>query len=433
MPVAMHVAFLTVLPWLRTSGRPIVDGTVEELAVDGGFRLHFARDGADAVPPDDDDGNGRPDTVDEVARALADARSTYEADGWRPLVEDDGVGGGSGGGGAIDVYLRGLPVYGYATPIPVDDGMSCHLQLDPANAVAGGVMRSVVFHELHHCVQFRYTAGASAWLYESGATWQQYSQVEDPVLDYASGFLWLEWLQGTDRALSATDGRREYAAFVFTKFWAERGGQDGDATARVQRLWEELAKPADDPPPGWAPPLDRAARAEWGVGLDELFLDHATWNAFACAADDGAHYDPDVIPCISDTTVPAEPFVEGERVVHDDAPFTAAYRVMPAGDGPLRVTCQGPGDSRLVARTADGAEAEHSDGDDVQVEVPPGGDALLVLAGTTDRPLSRTCVTAEPVAAATVQASRGCATTGAGSAWAALLAAASLRGRRRST
>ncbi len=429
MPLpALLVPVATVLPFLRGAARPWVDGSVESLVVDG-FRVHWAREGADAVPPEDLDGNGLPDTVDTVRDTLVAARTAYEADGWEPLVPDDG----DGGGDEIDVYLRGLPVYGYATPIPTARGNSCHLQLDPANSVAGQVMASVVFHELHHCVQYRYTGAAPTWLYESGATYQQYSQVTDVVLDYAAGLLWAEWLRGGELPLSAIDGRHEYASFVFTKYWAERGGpEDG----RLQRMWTALA---DQPPveggvPGWVGALEAAARAEWGDDLDTVLRDHATWNAFACAADDGAHYDPEVVPCIADATIASAPFVDGETIAHRSDPYTHAYRTLGDGatSGPVRVTCRGPGSTRLVARDADGAKVEVADGDDAQVTIPDGGDAFLIALGTRDRPLRRTCTLAAPRPPSSAAGAIGCATA-PGALPAALLALVLHRRRRNAT
>lgn len=426
---ALLLPLATVLPGLRGAARPFVDGAVETLDADGGFRLHFARDGADAVPPNDLDGNGLPDAVDTVRDTLGAARTAYAGDGWRPLVDDDG----GGGSGAIDVYLRSLDVYGYATPVPTADGPSCYLQLDPANSVAGQVMASVVWHELHHCVQFRYTTGAASWLYESGATFQQYRRVSDVVLDYAAGLLWAEWLQGHHRPLSAVDGRHEYAAFVFTKFWSERGGSDPD---RLLRLWEGLAAPppAAEGLADWVGALDLAGREAWGEDLEAVYLEHATWSAFACASDDGGHYDPEVIPCIAQATVDAPPFADGERVAHLADPFTAAFRTLGAGEatetGALRVTCRGPGRTRLVARGADGARGESADGDDVQILVPDGGDALLVLTGARDQPLSRTCTLAAPQAPSASGRSAGCDHAGADLS-AALLSIAGLAARTR--
>jgi hypothetical protein len=311
------------------------------------------------------------------------------------------------------VYLRSLDAYGYATPVPTADGPSCYLQLDPANSVAGQVMASVVWHELHHCVQFRYSTGAPSWLYESGATYQQYLQVSDVVLDYAAGLLWAEWLRGHHLPISAIDGRHEYASFVFTKFWSERGGSD---PSRLLRLWEGLAAPppSEEGLPEWVGALDRAARAEWGEDLEAVYLEHATWSAFSCAADDGGHYDPAVIPCIAQATVEAPPFEDGERVAHLAAPLTAAFRRLEPAEagGPLRVTCQGPGRTRLVARGPDGSRGASADGDDAQVTVPVGGDALLVLTGARERPMSRTCAVAPAVRTPDADRRAGCAHAG---------------------
>jgi hypothetical protein len=407
----MLVPVLTVLPMFRAAVRPAVDGTVEELVVDGTFRIHFTRDGADAVSDDDEDANGLPDQVDTVRDTLVRARDRFETDGWRPLAPDRGEDGGT----EIDVYLRVLPTNGYATPVPAADGStSCHVQLDPGSSVAGRVLESVTVHELHHCVQFRYTANTVTWLYESGATYQQYSLVSDVVLDYAAGLLWVEWLTGHDLPLTATDGRHEYASFVFTKFWVERSGAD---PSRLQRLWTSLAEPdLADEQPSWLGSVDRAARAEWGDDLDTVVLDHAAWSAFAGSRDDGNHYDPDVIPNIADTQIELEPFVAGETVHHRVSPYTAAFRELVPGvtpgvtstGGPVRVTCLGPGNTRLVAIDAKGALADQVDGEDLQVTIPTDGTALLVFAGTSARDLQRTCELAEP----RVGKARSCQTGG---------------------
>lgn len=375
--------FATVLLFLRAGGRVELSGPEEIVDPDPAFRVHFTRAGADAPPDVDADGNGLPDLVDAVSAQLLVARDAYAAEGWRALVGDDGEDGTD----AIDVYVHDIEDYGFAVPEPASDGASCWLSVDPSIGT-GAVARSVVSHELHHCVEFRYRDDLATWLYEGAATYEQYTHVTDPALDLASGILYLEQLAAPGSRLASTDGRLEYAKFLFMKHWAERGD------ASLVALWEHLAENDD----GWQVALDRASQDAHGLPLDELYLDFAAWNAFACGEDDGAHYDPTAVPCVVDASVPVTAWDGAEiGVALDEAPLAAAYLELPATDGEVTVQCEGPG-APLVAvipRDADrvgGDAATGASGEPVTAR-GRGGPVTVVVAGTGENPLSATCRT----------------------------------------
>lgn len=375
----------TVVPLLRLAGRAALSGPEEVWDPDSDFRVHYTREGADAPAPADLDANGRPDLVDAIGPALAAARDAYAAEGWRALSGDEGADGTD----AIDVYVWDIEDYGFASPASTEDGLSCWLSFD-RGLVPGPVADSVVAHELHHCVEFRYTGTLAPWLYESAATYEQYSHVTAPTLDLGAGLLYLERLDAPEKKLATTDGRLEYAAFVWMKHWAEREGSSPDA---LLALWEELGGGG-----GWQVALDRAAQAVHGRTLDELFLEHAVWNGFACANDDGAHYDPAVIPCVVDFAVPITAW-DGAPITlaHDEAPFTAATLELPPTADPVGVRCasERPIGVAVVPLDGDGVGQAMSTGraGDLVVAEGAGGPVRVVVAGLGDLPLAATCAT----------------------------------------
>ncbi|MEQ1566848.1 MAG: hypothetical protein ABMA64_14495 [Myxococcota bacterium] len=419
---AFAPVFLTALPPLRGLDiRPTLSGP-ERTLTRGRFRVHWTEQGADAPILDDPDGTGRPDVIDVFADALVAGEAAYLAEGWRPLVGD----AGGDGSDDIDVYVRDIGPYGTTTPVASDDGWSCRLDLDSNLSPNGQVAQSVATHELHHCVQFRYSVSLATWVFEAAATYEQYTHVVDPALDLALGWLYTERLGQVDRKLGAADGQFEYAAFLWTKFWVERGA---DTPERLPRLWEALGEEAE-----WQDGLGVAAREAFDRDLPRTFLEHATWNGFACAADDGGHYDPDVLPCIPTVTVPITPW-DGAPVTltHAEGPFTAAYLDLePAGAERVEVACDGvdgvlfsvvPLDRDGVGQPPVVGEA----GDAVAADVA-GGAVRVVVVGT-DLPLDATCEARE-VPALRAQSLAGCATApAAGFGWLGLVAALARRRR----
>lgn len=426
--LALSSALATVPPAGLRGGfvRPSLSGPVEQIDVDG-FRLHYTLQGRDAVSPVDVDGNDRPDLLDRIVEGLEQGRSSFAAEGWRGLLDDGEIGGTS----AIDVYLRTLPVNGYATPVPIGSDHSCYIEIDPGLTTASGIATSVALHELHHCVQFRYDADLPSWLYESASTYEQYSHVTDPALDLALRLLYLDELSAMDTSLTTESGDNDpYTSFLWMKFWTELDGGVPEL-ARLPALWEDLAGSGR-----WRAKLDRASRREFGLPLELTFLLYATWNSFACGADTGQLYDPAVLPCGGSFSVPVDEVGVGETIdiVHAEGPFTAHYLEVPSPEGQtLSLTCTGEGvyaafvaldpDGHL-SRMVDGLEPEPT----LTVGVPPGGAARAVVVGTRG-PLDARCELTRVVPTPPA----GCSSAEATPAWLGLmLGLFSLAARRRS-
>ncbi len=398
---------------------------------DGQFLVHYTREGADA--PSGGEFAGHPDAVWSIFKGLNDARLQFQDRGYRELVGDTGAGGSS----QIDVYIRDIDANGYAYPqaAAFDDGRSCYIEI--ASALQDPeIIASVTAHELHHCIQYRYTTDAASWIYEATATYEQYRLYDDPVLDLALGVLWVTRLSAPERPLSDRGGRYEYAGFTVLKFMDEFGERDD---SRSVQLWETLADEPD-----WRDAIDLQAQQHWGLGLDQWFVEYSTFNGFACSRDDGAHYDADNVGCSVDTAVALQelPDTGGAFTVSlADRPLTAAYVTLPSGgsDAGFAVGCTEPGDDgearvRIVSLDAEGAAVDVVDEravDDERlvaslVRSPPAGSSMLVFANTGRRALELECEL-ERVSAPEIEAGCGCDSPGSGGWWAGLLALLSLR------
>lgn len=411
---------LLSLALAQEAERPTLSGEVVTVrSADGWFDVHFTREGSDA--PQDADTEDVPPLVQGVLAGLMEGRSAFEERGYRPLVRD----GGRGGSAAIDVYIHDVDINGYAHPAdPADDvtvGRSCWLEVD-AFLDLGRVPDSVAAHELHHCVQYRYTSDTHSWIYESTATFEQYRLLTDPALTLAADFLWITRLGAPERPLHDTGDRFEYAGFIFMKFWEDFAGDP----AALPALWEILAES-----PEWKEGLDRAAEAQWGLSLPDVLVEFGTYNAFACGRDDGQHYGPSV-PCGVEVTVPIAEAFEGEpfEVVHEEAGLTITYAELSADgdDRPVVLSCtdanrRAQARVRLVAVDADGLAGERAD---VAVEtdgearlgrrLDPEGSVVAVIASSARPSLGMSCTfsrvepTAEPSAC-------GCSQNGPSSLW----------------
>jgi hypothetical protein len=425
---AVLPVFLSIRPALLRDEqeRPSLSGS-EEVIERGRFRLHFTREGKDAPDAVDADFNGYPDLVDEVVAGLIEGEREFLAEGWRPLVSDTGAGGST----TLDVYIHEIDAYGYATPIPSPSGGSgCFLEIDENVQITGGVVRSVAKHELHHCIEFRYTPATVSWLYEAAATYEQYTHVKDPVLDYALGVLYMERLASPELKLSDTSGRQEYAAFLWMKYWSESAGFE---PRRLPSLWTAIEQ-ATALGGGWQDALEQESQAVFGADLSSVYLDHAIWNAFACSNDDAQHYLADPLPCIADTSVPLTPW-DGQSIdiVHEDGPFTSTYLELPASGEEVAVSCEGMAGLRLalVSVDTDGTKlAQTTDevGEPVvRISTVPGGTVRVVVAGTGEEPLRATCT---QVGALSAALPRGCASVPAPASASGLVVLGMLLGRR---
>jgi len=300
--------------------RPTLSGTEQIVrSEDGLFALHYTREGEDRVQSVQDlDADGRPDVVDEVLAGLEMARSAFVARGYRDVVRD----AGGGGGPELDVYIVDLANNGFANAVPAEaaeEPWSCYIRLAADLTSQGGeLLQSVAAHELNHCVQYRYTTTSDTWIYESAATFEQYGLYESGLLEVGLQVLWGTRLSGAGRPLDDVGNRFEYAGFSWWKFWNEF--QPG--VERMVPLWEALASE-----PRWRQALDAQALALWELTLPEIFLEFSTWNAFACARDDGGHYAQDAMPCLlENVSVPVTLMAADQElvVVLDPGDYTSA-------------------------------------------------------------------------------------------------------------
>lgn len=415
MPLPLDSCLPEDLPaalWQRAEQRPRLSGEAVTVDTpDGRFRLHFTESGGDAPP---DVGEGVPASARRVLTALRQAEQAYLAQGFREIPRDSGFGGSD----AIDVYLMDIDANGYAYPSRADDPdavSACWIELEPGLAdSAPGVLESVAAHELHHCVQFAYTVQTHAWMYEATATWAQYAQVNSPDLQVLLDALYIIRLGAPERPLASTDGRFEYAGLLLPRFWAERGpgglGQAADP-AGVVALWEALEEA-----PKWREGLELSAQRRWGQSLDQTFAEYSAWNAFACANDDGLHYDPDTLPCTADAGVPIAEAPAGTLVLsHPDTTHTALYTALGSDTGALAVSCEAPGAAEeatagalLLGLDAAGAAVDQAWAAVGAGEVQAQGERfVLVSTSTGSEPVDVECSRRE-----VVLPGRGCSTTG---------------------
>jgi hypothetical protein len=419
----------------RGNDRPTLpDGAQTVLSEDGRYRLHWS-DSPDFAPqgPVED---GVPFGVTVVLDALVDAEVAYARRGYHPTTGDDGTGGDA----ALDVYFLPIDANGYAYPLTdasPNGGSACYIELD--SGLRGTLLSSVAQHELHHCVQFRYSTQSAGWIYEASATWEQYL-LADESLDIGLQLLYAARLSEPNRPIDDRGDRYEYAGFLVFKHLDEFRR----AAPRSVQVWEALARDPD-----WESALARVADDAFDLTLAEWFAAYSTWNAFACGLSDEDHYDQTVAGCTSPQTIPIQGVITGEptAIVLPDAPYTShTLEWTPDTTGnAVQVTCDAPESGALVltvvpvdadgigqvpARTAERTRTITLRSTDA---LPNAGSARIIVASTGDEPLSVEC-TVRAVAPALAEPS-SCSTMTTPVGWSALwlsaIAALGRRGKRR--
>lgn len=284
----------------------------------GLFRVHYATDGPDAVPPNDLDADGIPDYVVEAVFALEHSwlmQQRYQAP---PQPPSDGVAGGSP---ALDVYLRDLSMAGpsgagyYGITIPdsvISSGggrwprFTTWMEIDN-NFAAGDTnifgdtvfattgiagLRITCAHELHHVAQLgRFgNANVQLMLYEQMATYMElvcYPEYDDWRM-YASKFF-------RDPAAYAFGDASAFAGYVWGWFPLAYGTADQHVYEGVFRAMERGERPF---------PALVQATASAGVHLDSTFVQllpdlYYTGERAESAAKPSVIPTPDALPEIS--------------------------------------------------------------------------------------------------------------------------------------
>ncbi len=271
--------------------RPELSGEPRTLDTEH-FRVHYTDSGGDAVPTADNDGNGHPDYVEHVARALEYSWfAEIEHFGWAPPPPDEGLGGDD----RYDVYLANIFDEGNAgyvegdfdagffgdnplTSVVEDRASSSHMVLDndydgyndnPAPGVSLlDYMRSTAAHEFAHSIQYGYDGDEPHdWLWEATATWMQ-DEVFDLVND-GNEVLPAVFKSPDSCQLAyggenhAEDADHWYGMWIFIRYVSENYGH-----AAVRELWEATVEV--DGYDAWDLML-----ARYGTNLETVFEEFA--------------------------------------------------------------------------------------------------------------------------------------------------------------
>ena len=289
------------------------------LTPSGHFRIHYDLTDSRAVDPTDDDGNGTPDYVDEVARTL-DRVWTLEVDelGFDSPPTDKGQGGGL----EYDVYIVELGrngAYGYT--YPEVGGYTSHSYLELDNNYTDAIYRQThglealqvtVAHEFHHAIQFGYYQGNDGiWWQEATSTWMEevaYPEVDD-YLQYLSSFL-LRPEKALNSGNRFSTDFHIYGAALFAHFLDQRYDR-----SLVRAIWEEMGRRTS----AGMDHFDYVIGQQVKGGLSEAIAEFAIWNYFTGHRHRKDFYhEGDKYPATLLHEVPIDPSAPKVAVEHTD-------------------------------------------------------------------------------------------------------------------
>ena len=258
--------------------RPTLSGPEEHFDTTH-FRIHFTRQGKDAVPSVDANSDGIPDYVSSVATIAEFVwQREIEQLGWAEPPADHGEGGDQ----RYDIYLCDIRYYGYTrASAPIGDNphtspkesAAAYSFLVLENDYAGFEatpetnLKVTTAHEFNHAIQYGYDSQEpEIWLYESVAVW-----MEDEVYnDINDNWRYLSaWYTRPDVCLPyySPSDVHVYGDWIFIRYLSERYG----GNPVVRGIWEHAVQ------------LDglqavAASLADYGSNLDDAYA------AFAVAA-----------------------------------------------------------------------------------------------------------------------------------------------------
>jgi hypothetical protein len=202
------------------------------------FVLHYATQGDNAVPAQDNDRNGVPDYIDVAATSMEDV--------WNREIVQLGYPAPVGTPGLkFHIYYKDLrSFYGVTYPDNVVLQQSSPVPLGTASAyiviendfhegfpendedvtgdelIRSGALKVTQAHEFMHAIQFNINVYQSGWLFESHATW-----AEDAVYDGLNDWHWYVnfFLSNPDAPLF---NRYVYGSAFFMNYLSEKYGVD---------------------------------------------------------------------------------------------------------------------------------------------------------------------------------------------------------------
>ncbi len=253
---------------------------IETLDTAGGaFRLHFTRQGPDAVPAGDGNADGFPDYVQELGEMYEKVLTFYQKLGFAKPPSDEGA----GGDGRFDVYLLDFAGKGdgnFVSESCLADVCSGYMVQEndfadysyPSVDYANRILSS---HEFFHAVQAGYDAKQSSIISEGTAVWatEQYDASLYDFENFIPGYL-----QHPDRSLDKpmigpVDGF-SYGSALFFQFLGERYGPQA-----ILHLWQDCKNGARGiANPGWFEALAALCEREFGSSFAEEFTTFAMWN-----------------------------------------------------------------------------------------------------------------------------------------------------------
>jgi hypothetical protein len=278
----------------NTDELPPVFGPSEKVEVldsaAGSFRVHFSRQGANAVPLADANGDGVPDYVQLVAAEYDKVGDFYANElGFERPPSDVSVQNDNGGNARFDVYLVDFSTSSdgsfRAEQCTTASATRCPGYMKQENDFAGHgypslalATRILASHEYFHAIQAGYDAKAGANINEGTAVWA--SEQYDPTLDDLEGFV-SGYLERPDRSLAQEPigpvDAFSYGSSLFFQFLSERYGRE-----TIRQLWEALRDGVDrtGPTASWVLALDGVLKSKPDGSIADAFAEFSRWNLF---------------------------------------------------------------------------------------------------------------------------------------------------------